>query len=628
MIKDLVASFEKAKQQFPTIVQDTYKLKEGLYVRLNPYQSWDEQFSEIKRNHLIIRAKEDEPTRVDLLQWFKQRDYWSSTLDSNKSVDGKKQVHSCHPFALFMKRDVFLEEKIGNKYSLSANIDRFLMATQANQIKDNWERLLPGKKKHTDALLFFGQSAYAPALDYLDSPERLQGIERVAAWYADYVGPLVNWVKGLAFKNYIKLFFSLDDPAASTPQACERLYGYEYDLYVIPKIYNSNDYNQLVDEQLVGLPSNDMTMNSKKPFMEHTTMCIQAPDRVPLQQALLAKEATEWLASSKPKYRMNKLGYETGFVPGTNRSNLEGALHIYMDGTYNELHSFENVPFPTSVSVEVDWMNFLQLRREGKDQSKDDERELIYYDPIRHVEVLQKEISSRFFRGRMHQEFLFQTPDVKTKEFTGVMLALFLQSRQGFHDWFTKGTSISLRGQFAKVTLRLIEEQLKFTELSRMYVLADTMNLRLSIDKMFHEGGVSMAGRVLNILSTLREKLAAEEVAECQSDEEFYVLAGQLARYLLSLSEAGNKTGSIYEPFLRSRNSSQLKRQVSDSYMLYKHKIRFEFRKFNTAMSIVMSYELEQEQIGDMYELLLAGLFAENLFYEKSDKDKGERTDG
>ena len=626
MIKDLAVGFQQAQQQSPSIVQDNYKLKEGIYIRLNVDQSWEDQLAAFDQNHLIIRVKEDAPQNFELLDWFKRRDYYSSLVAMNKSVDSEKQVHSNNPFSLFVKREVFSGEKQGVKFTMGENVDRYLLATDVEQIRKNWLKLIPsvkekgGKGKRqdneeqtsdglSDRLIFFRGSAYAAALAYVNNPNRLQWIERITHWYRYNLSQLTDYITRLPFKNYVKIFFALNTPATSESPSCEQIYAFEYLLYTIPKIYNSNDYNQIVKEELVGLPSFDMTMNSKKPFMEHKTMRIEAPDRVSLQQAILVKEATEWLAT-RPKYATNRLGYESCFAPPKGDSP-EGTFHVYMDGKYNELFGFENVPFPPTLSFNVEWLNCLQL--------KDREGDLRYYGPIQDAEALQKVISGKFFRGRMNGSFILNEPDVKNKEFTAIMVALFLQSRQAFHDWFYKGTTISLRSIFAKVTLRLLEEQLIHVETSRMADLKDAFNLRLSIQSLLDEEGGkrNMADRIEKTVALLRNKLMSEGMVVCSNDDEFYFMAGQLAYYLMQQSKAEKKTGEMYEPFLRAKNGQHLKKRLEDAYMLYKHQISSSYRKFNHAFSMVMGYVPEQGNEGSSRELLLAGLFADNLLFEK-----------
>lgn len=626
MIKDLVAGFQKAQHQHPSIIQDNYKLKEGIYIRLKADQSWEQQSAAFEQNHLIIRVKEDEPQNVDLLKWFKIRDYSSSLVEMNKSVDPKKQVHGNNPYTLFVKRDVYLGLKQDVKSTMTENIERYLSAVSANQVKQKWVELIPSikrngvKKKENqevdskEASHLFQDSETTEALTYLDNYSRLQWIEQITQWYRNNATQLTVFIEQLAFKNYVKLFFTLDSPPTSDSLSCEQIYKYEYILYTIPKIYNSNDYNQVVNEELIGLPSFDMTMNSKKPYMEHRTMRIEAPDRVPIKQAMLAKETAEWLAVARPKYSTNKFGYESGFVTLAGISTIEGTLHVYMDGKDNELHGFENVPFPPTVSYDVKWFNFLQL----KDRDKGQDGDLKYYGTIQDAEMLQKMISSKFFRGRMNVQFVLNDPpDVKNKEFTAVMVALFLQSRQGFHDWFFKGTTISIRTIFANVTLRLLEEQLLHVESSWMPDLADAFNLRLSINSLLDEegGGNQMADRIESTVARLSDKLVGDEIVICSSDEEFYFMSGQLAYYLIYQSEAKNKKGNMYEPFLRARNGQQLKKRLEEAYMLYKHGISLNHRKFNHAFSMVMGYEPEQTNEGNARELFLAGLFADNLLF-------------
>lgn len=628
MIKDLAIGFQQAQHQFPSIVQDNYKLKEGIYIRLKVDQSWEDQFAAFDQNHLIIRVKEDVPQKNELLNWFKQQDYFSSLVDMNKAVDSKKQVHSNNPFSLFVKREVFLEEKQGVKFTMAENIERYLLATEAEPMRQKWLELIPSVKKNSskgkrqekpnqeffglpDGLEFFQGSSYAEALTYVDSSERVQWIKRIAQWYETNLAHLTSYLTQLSFKNYVKIFFALNTPTTSEYPYSEKIFAFEYLLYTIPKIYNSNDYNQIVNQELVGLPSFDMTMNSKKPFMEHKTMRIEAPDRVSLQQAILAKEAMEWLAT-QPKYATNRLGYESGFAP-LRGDSPQGTFHVYMDGKYNELYGFENVPFPPTLSFNVEWLNCLQLKHEG---------DLKYYGTITDAEALQKAISGKFFRGRMNGSFILNEPDVKNKEFTAIMVALFLQSRQAFHDWFYKGTTLSLRPIFTKVTLRLLEEQLIHVETSRMADLADAFNLRLSIESLLEEEGGkrNMADRIEKTVALLRDKLTGEGMAVCSNDDEFYFMAGQLAYYLMKQSKAEKKTGEVYEPFLRAKNGQHLKRRLEDAYMLYKHEISSSYRKFNHAFSMVMGYVPEQGNEGSSRELLLAGLFADNLLFEKSAK--------
>ncbi|HZK84854.1 MAG TPA: hypothetical protein VFC58_09290 [Desulfosporosinus sp.] len=634
MIKDLVVGFRKAQQQFPSIIQDNYKLKEGIYIRLNPEQTWEEQSATIEENHLIIRAKEDAPQNGELLEWFKRRDYYSSLIAMQKPVDKKKQVHSNNPYSLFVKQDVFFEDKQDVKFTMIENIDRYLLATDVEQVRQKWLELIPSMKrkggkgkgkltKDVDQVLdgfpagldSFRGSDYAEALAYLNNPIRLRLIESISQWYRANLEQITKYITEQSFKKYIKLFFAVDASVSSNCPTCEQLYSFEYELYTIPKIYNQNNYNQIVNEELVGLPSLDMSMNAEKPFMEHKTMRIEAPDRVSLKEALLTKEVSEWLAT-RSNSEMDRFCCESGFIPPKVGSEdyPEGTFHVYWNAKDNEIQAFENVPFPPTLSFDIEWQNCLQL--------KDRDGNLKNYRPIDNVETLQKVISERLFCGQMKGSFILNKPNVKDKEFTAAMVALYLQSRQAFYDWFYKGTTISIRSIFAKVTLRMLEEQLIHVKNSWLEDLKDAFNLRLSIEVLIDgKGGRNMADRIVITVTSLRKKLAGEGIVVCSNDDEFYFMAGQLAYYLISRSDADKKNGEMFEPFLRAKNGQRLKKRLEETYMLYKHEILLVYRKFNHAFSMVMGYVPEQENEGSSRELLLAGLFADNLLYEKSVKE-------
>ncbi|MNO88121.1 hypothetical protein D3C76_795580 [compost metagenome] len=213
-----------------------------------------------------------------------------------------------------------------------------------------------------------------------------------------------------------------------------------------------------------------------------------------------------------------------------------------------------------------------------------------------------------------------------------------MQSRQAFHDWLYKGTEITIRSLFAKVTLRLIEEQMMYVEPSsskgkqrilELRWLADAMNTRLSIDAYLkrNEGGETMADRITSVRNTLKDKLLIKDINLCSNDDEFYFLAGQLAYYLKSQSEAQNKTGDLLGPFLAAKRSEQLKKRLDEAYIQHMHKVLLYNFKFNRAFASIFGYQPEQEVEGEAREMFIAGLFADNWFYEKDKTNSIEGMD-
>src|SRR5699024_10279628 len=113
LINDLLSLFKKSYEKHgDKAILDNYTLKDGLYIRINKDNS---------KNFLIIKAKKDKEGNIDYLEeneineknmelyeWFKTRDYYSSLLEMNKAIDPKKKIHSNNYMTLFIKKDNLL----------------------------------------------------------------------------------------------------------------------------------------------------------------------------------------------------------------------------------------------------------------------------------------------------------------------------------------------------------------------------------------------------------------------------------------------------------------------------------------------------------------------------------------
>ena len=117
MIYDILEVFRKEYElKGDKLILDNYQLKDGLYVKVNTDESL-EYF--IKSSHKIkVDGKyktEHEFKDISgniqrqMLEWFKERDYYSNVIDTSKSYDApKKTIHNNNYLTLFMKIENFL----------------------------------------------------------------------------------------------------------------------------------------------------------------------------------------------------------------------------------------------------------------------------------------------------------------------------------------------------------------------------------------------------------------------------------------------------------------------------------------------------------------------------------------
>lgn len=126
-----------------------------------------------------------------------------------------------------------------------------------------------------------------------------------------------------------------------------------------------------------------------------------------------------------------------------------------------------------------------------------------------------------------------------------------------------------------------------------------------------------MVSKLEDIIDGLKAKIDTKGMVYCDSDEEFYFMAGQLAYYLIYQSEASNKNFGMFEPFSLVKNSNQLKRRLEEVFETYSHKISIDNIKFKNTMAMVMGYETQTKITHEMKDFLIAGILSNNLLYEK-----------
>lgn len=102
MIYDILEVFRKEyEQKGDKLILDNYQLKDGLYVRVNNDGSLDYYICETVKKDKIFRTL-DGILVNNILDWFKERDYYSGYLNSNKSFFDKK-IHNVNYLSFFVK---------------------------------------------------------------------------------------------------------------------------------------------------------------------------------------------------------------------------------------------------------------------------------------------------------------------------------------------------------------------------------------------------------------------------------------------------------------------------------------------------------------------------------------------
>ena len=584
MLNELLFSLRE-RDEVAVLATDAYTLKEGLYICLNG-DTYQELFIEKNKEY-----------SGDLYEFIKARDFYSSLTEMNKPIDMKKKIHSNNIFTLFFKVPDIKKLKDGQ-----FNIWDLLSCNQ--HIERYYDYLLKWYGSNREILdnaqlRPFSQSKIIEIKDYIIS--RLKLIqERV----------MQNNVKA---GKYIKVFC----------EAAIEDYMHASNLYLIPKIFNKNDYNIKIGERIFGLSNFNMGTNSKKPFLEHKTTAYTVPFRINLEDALDSYRLSTWLNSQNIEGKSIDSGYltfekDSGCYLKQKINSGEAAqyIHFIRGKTGPEIDDYEILPQPRKeMDRPLKVLNYLRLPK---------------YDiiTIKKVDELERIIDEYFFNGNMIRGYYY-SPSIKEGYFTSKHSSLLHMYRDAFISFFLKFDDSSFRRILDKCTLELVIEQLKLSNTIYLETtrFAKALNFRLALLEYYEIGGKKEMGSIVNdTFDRVKSKADMNEPKtplSCETDEEFYFVAGQLARYLLSLSRAQKISYSLLNPLLKADNSSRVKDEIKKLIQKYGYDIEVWSSgmrsRFDNLQCMVNSYICESRPMTDM---LLAGFAAPNIIYMKKEEGK------
>ena len=124
-----------------------------------------------------------------------------------------------------------------------------------------------------------------------------------------------------------------------------------------------------------------------------------------------------------------------------------------------------------------------------------------------------------------------------------------------------------------------------------------------------------MATKTKELLAYAQKIVSDDEKHfEDGEDMEFAFCFGQLVYYLLSQSEASNKTHSLLLAYLQKSDFDLLKQKAKEDATKYSYKISFNNKKFNKMSGEVFGYT-PATKFSDLVSFFLAGYFSKNIIY-------------
>ncbi|MFT9426736.1 MAG: hypothetical protein ABF586_06205 [Sporolactobacillus sp.] len=381
----------------------------------------------------------------------------------------------------------------------------------------------------------------------------------------------------------------------------------------------------MIDDEVYGMPSYNIGLNDKKPYLKMRTKKSDVPLLVSPEEAVLRRKLFSWLGNQAP-FVSNQIKERDLFFASDDQKLNETIHFMFVPDTKGDIvNYYEKIPFSCSKQLKRPFemkniINAFEWQESSGHYILAQDRE-----PIRNPDTLLELTSRLFFKNHLRKNsMLFEKPKIMSGVFPGEMLNLFFRSKQAFYDFFVKGTDIMLRAKIDSLSQQSIEIQLLKTIAGTNAIsLGQAFNLRLGWLKYFEiPGSEEKVGQLAEFVANLKAKFNQDEIVDIDRSDEFYFLAGQVSSYLLSQSETSNKNYGMFEGILRAKTPELLKHQIDNLFRTYKHKIEFsiEGSLLTNVLAPLQAYEFDQDSeaiSNNDRDYLLAGILAKNMFHRR-----------
>lgn len=601
MTYDLLNTFRKYFQDDKVII-DTYELADGYYYVVDE----DETFEKLK----VVKNESD---NYELEKYIKIRDFYSKYISSNKAldtayteeIDGKKytmlkKICSNNIYTLFFKNKYV--EGLCNKESTNEMVPVKIFKK--------------GVEKYYDSLMKLGNSPKEKILakERYTEQEIKENKEKMLKAFDLICEDLKN--EDMPKETWIKIFLKKDIEE----------YKRVADIYIRLKLFNTNDNNVKIDEKTYGANNYNYGLNSKKPYLELKSTPYKVGSFVDDTDIELMNKMYIWLYNNAAGKNILKIPYDWNFhgIPKDDEAIKDKDTYIIKVVGNNGSARIDDYRYTTNYNTRI--RPFICKDYLSKEKPIVFETENIYElkNYTSNIWFAENEKSTRNYIVDSYYDY-----DLKILK---SMLAnwkkdLLKQYNNLFLELFEEENSKNFVNKLDEIAVNIVKnmliDNLKQNK-TYLYNPRKAFNLWIAYKEYFKKEGEEPEMKINNIYEQC-ERIVKEK-GKIETDEQYYFLVGQVAYYLLTRSKASRLTQDITEPILRANTIDRIKDELKFLREKYGYDLFLVFPKFNNIFSQLMSQNPEG-QVKENTNMLLAGLLAENLFYNSKEENGGNENE-
>lgn len=574
MIDEALEVFKKIyDKEGEKLVVSKHIPKDGTYILVN------KKSGKIIETLNISYDKKNKKINGELNQYYgyvRAFDYYSNLVDMNKPMDPKKTIHSNQIYSFFIKKDSIRENKL----------------TKAI-IEGYKKNLLNPEEKYN--------SKEAKEL-YKNIAEKLSKIEKnivedIFLWIEDNVNE--NLLENDNKKDYLKIFFVEEDLDKSL-----EVFKNEHKRYIIPNIFNSNDYNKKIGETIYGLSNNNMGLNAKKAFLENKTRRVSTPYLVNTDEILLQYAFYNYLLPEVKQGNYFIYFLENEIIPRTYKEGCPNGAKYLLNASYSKDVDIKNFNVISKNSSEEININFKEILH----QKKKDTDEIEYGNLNR--EKMMNNINKILFYNFLLGNFLLNDGDLDIKDIE--IKKLLMKYKNAFYKWFYLNDEAEVKKNIRKIYLDAVMVAIGN---GHFFKASQQLDFGFCLEKYFY-GKSELMEEIMNVKEVFLNHTLSEEEWEFLNDEEYFFAVGQILAYINYMRNSKAKSLNFIKQLTFVKNIDVLKEKIKKIVISYSHIFETKNKKINRTISNISLYQPKEIRI----DILLAGFTADIIFFKKREE--------
>ena len=508
--------------------------------------------------------------------YFRAFDYYSNLVDMNKPMDPKKTIHSNQIYSFFIKKESIRENKL----------------TKAI-IEGYKKNLLNPEEKYNSKE---GKELYKNIAEKLPKIEK-DIVEDIFLWIEDNVNE--NLLENDNKKDYLKIFFVEDNLDKSL-----ELFKNEHKRYLIPNIFNSNDYNKKIGETIYGLSNNNMGLNAKKAFLENKTRRISTPYLVNTDEILLQYAFYNYLLPEVKHGNYFIYFLENEIIPRTYKEGCPNGAKYLLNVSYSKDVDIKNFNVISKNNDEEIIINFKEILH----QKKKDTDEIEYGNLNK--EKMMNNINKILFYNSLLGNFLLNDGDLDIKDIE--VKKLLMKYRNSFYKWFYLNDETEVKKNIRKIYLDAVMVAIGN---GHFFKASQQLDFGFCLEKYFY-GKSELMEEIMNVKEVFLNHTLSEEDWEFLNDEEYFFAVGQILAYINYMRNSKAKSLNFIKQLTFVKNIDVLKEKIKKIIISYSHIFETKNKKINRTISNISLYQPKEIRI----DILLAGFTADIIFFKKREE--------